>query len=228
MNSQMNISTCDNTNCNGGRAFQIRECMFCSPRCGNIHFNLSRGDEEYWSNEEQDEEDEEENTCTDISVETIHQHIEYDFDGYEDADEGVLGLSICWDYDDEKIDDLMRNEHRPKIGQKLNLMWIEDIKMMSNWKLGEKLYIETVEVMGFGGSFHCWFSKNRESVGAENFIVEKNGYVSVRVFNHYTMDEDDEDGIKWSFMVRAESVYNDINYNLRKKCPYFRHFKENR
>ena len=57
MNSQMNNRFCDNTNCNGGRAFQIRECMFCSPRCGNIHFNLSRDDEEYWSNEEQEEEE---------------------------------------------------------------------------------------------------------------------------------------------------------------------------
>jgi hypothetical protein len=62
----MNISTCDNTNCNGGRAFQIRDSMFCSPRCGNIHFNLSRGDEEYWPNEEQDQEEEEEwNTAWD-------------------------------------------------------------------------------------------------------------------------------------------------------------------
>ena len=60
MNSQMNISTCDNTNCNGGRAFQLRDSMFCSPRCGNIHFNLSRGDEEYWPNEEQDQEEEKE------------------------------------------------------------------------------------------------------------------------------------------------------------------------
>tara|TARA_R110002126_G_scaffold291184_1_gene450794 strand:- start:808 stop:1437 length:630 start_codon:yes stop_codon:yes gene_type:complete len=57
MNSQMNNRFCDNTNCNGGRAFQIRDSMFCSPRCGNIHFNLSRGDEEYWSNEEQEEEE---------------------------------------------------------------------------------------------------------------------------------------------------------------------------
>ena len=60
MNSQMNISTCDNTNCNGGRVFQIRDSIFCSPRSGNIHFNLSRGDEEYWSNEEQEQDEEEE------------------------------------------------------------------------------------------------------------------------------------------------------------------------
>ena len=55
-----------------------------------------------------------ENTYTDISVETIHQHIEYDTTGFEDCDEGVLGLSIMWDYENEEIDDLMENEHHPK------------------------------------------------------------------------------------------------------------------
>jgi len=150
-----------------------------------------------------------ENTYTDISVETIHQHIEYDTTGFEDCDEGVLGLSIMWDYENEEIDDLMENEHHPKLGQKINLMWIEKIKKMSDWKLGEKLYI--FAKCNSDGNFNCWFSKNKESVGWSNFIVEKNGYACVRYFNHYTMDEDDEDGIKWSFMFRAESVYNDKN-----------------
>ena len=154
-----------------------------------------------------------ENTYTDISVETIHQHIEYTGYDVDDNDESVLGLTICWDYDDEKLDDLMDNEHHPKIGQKLNLMWIQKLKEMSDWKLGEKLYIETNYKTN--GNFNCWFSKNRESIGWSSFIVEKTGYVSVRYFNHYTRDEDDEDEIKWDIMFRAESVYNDINCDIR-------------
>ena len=156
-----------------------------------------------------------ENTYTDISVETIHQYIVYDTDGYEDCDEGVLGLSIMWDYENEEIDDLMGNEHHPKIGQKINLMWIEKIKEMIDWKLGEKLYIET-EIDKTNGSFNCLFSKHKFCVG-DDFIVEKNGYVSVRVLNRYTMDEDDEDGIKWNLWVRAESVYNDKNCDVLEK-----------
>jgi hypothetical protein len=97
---------------------------------------------------------------------------------------------------------------------------------MSDWKLGEKLYIETSYFSVEG--FQCWFSKKRESIRWFDFIVEKNGYVSVRVLNRYTRDEDDEDGIKLDIMFRAESVYNDINCNLRKKCPYFGVLKENR
>ena len=59
MEDQNNIKNrCENNGCNGGRAFRIRDAMFCSPRCGNEHFNLSKDDEDYWSNEEDEEEDE--------------------------------------------------------------------------------------------------------------------------------------------------------------------------
>jgi hypothetical protein len=41
---------CDNTRvlCNGGRAFSIRDKMFCSPCCGNQHFNLTPSDADFW------------------------------------------------------------------------------------------------------------------------------------------------------------------------------------
>ena len=39
-----------------------------------------------------------ENTYTDISVETIHQHIEYTGYDVDEEDESVLGLTICWDW----------------------------------------------------------------------------------------------------------------------------------
>ena len=59
MEDQNNIKNrCENNGCNGGRAFRIRDAMFCSPKCENEHFNLSKDDEDYWSNEEDEEEDE--------------------------------------------------------------------------------------------------------------------------------------------------------------------------
>ena len=80
---------------------------------------------------------------TDISVETIHQYMNYDTTGFKDCDKGVLGVNInCWDYEDEKLDELMGNEHHPKIGQKLNLMWIEKLKEISDWKLGDKIIMK--------------------------------------------------------------------------------------
>jgi hypothetical protein len=49
-NKQQYFKPCDNTSelCNGGRAFNIRDKMFCSPCCGNQHFNLTPSDADFW------------------------------------------------------------------------------------------------------------------------------------------------------------------------------------
>jgi hypothetical protein len=91
-------------------------------------------------------------------------------------------------------------------------MWIEKLKEMSDWKLGEKLYIFTKQ--NADGYFNCWCSKNKKDVALGSFIVERNGYVSVRYYNYYATDEDEEDNIKYHFMIRAESVYNDNHCDL--------------
>ena len=147
-----------------------------------------------------------------MSIETIHHNITYDTEGF---DKDCMGLSVLWDDKDETLDDLMNNEHHPKIGKKMNLMWIEKIKEMSNWKLGEKLYIFTKSNSDY--NFNCWFSKKQDEFGYFDFIVGKNGYVSVRYFNNYVWDEDDKDEIKTSIMLRAESVYNDMTCKYQKK-----------
>ena len=50
------LNKCDNNECNRGRGFKIRDAMFCSPSCGNKHFNLSKGDEDYWTDESEEQE----------------------------------------------------------------------------------------------------------------------------------------------------------------------------
>ena len=50
---------CDNKI--GGKKFEIRNCLFCSPNCGNKYFNLTYNDVDYWTEEEEEEEEEEEN-----------------------------------------------------------------------------------------------------------------------------------------------------------------------
>ena len=115
-----------------------------------------------------------------ISVETIHQHIQYGeaLEGYD----GIVGFNIMWDYENKEIDDIMENEYLvARRGRKLNLMWIEEIKMRSDWKLGEKIYIETN--CNSDGNFYCWFSKNKQH-NCYDFEVEKNGSVSVFGFRN--------------------------------------------
>jgi len=45
--------SCCNKNCNGGRAFEIKGKLFCSPCCGNAYWGLTHDDEDYWSEEEE-------------------------------------------------------------------------------------------------------------------------------------------------------------------------------
>jgi len=45
---------CSRKGCNGGRAFEVRANLFCSPLCANTHYNLNKDDEDYWSNSEED------------------------------------------------------------------------------------------------------------------------------------------------------------------------------
>ena len=51
---------CDNGSCNGGRGFQIRDCVFCSPACGNSWFKLEKDDEDYWEEDEEEDDDDDE------------------------------------------------------------------------------------------------------------------------------------------------------------------------
>ena len=52
------MSYCDNANCNGGRAFALKNdgLEFCSPKCLNKYYGLKKDDEDYWSNDESDNE----------------------------------------------------------------------------------------------------------------------------------------------------------------------------
>ena len=44
--------SCCNKNCNGGRAFNLKGKLFCSPCCGNAYWGLTHDDEDYWSEED--------------------------------------------------------------------------------------------------------------------------------------------------------------------------------
>ena len=45
---------CSTLNCIGGQGFEIKDKLFCSPSCGNKYWDLKKGDNDYWSNVEDD------------------------------------------------------------------------------------------------------------------------------------------------------------------------------
>ena len=140
-----------------------------------------------------------------VSREHVHKHITYD-DYERDEEEGYDSFTIYWDYENEEVDKIMNRETHYRIGEnKQNLMWIEEIKTIANWKKGEEIYIDIKQTGD--GCFHCWIRKDRGNNIYPEMIVEKSGYVSRLCFNHYNMDETED--IKYGFYVRVDSYYND-------------------
>ena len=46
---------CSTLDCIGGQAFEIKYKLFCSPSCGNKFWDLKKGDNDYWSNVEDED-----------------------------------------------------------------------------------------------------------------------------------------------------------------------------
>ena len=136
---------------------------------------------------------------TRVSVKGLMKYVSYDT-----SEEGLL--SISWDYENDKVDALMSNEYKPKFGNKLNMMWIKKLIEVSGWVIGDSLYCDMK--CNCDGWFYVWYSKEKKH-NCYDLIIEPNGYVSRRYFNHYSMDEIKEDNIQFSMTIRTESVYND-------------------
>jgi hypothetical protein len=118
-------------------------------------------------------------------------------------------LTVSWDTDDIDTDNAMAKEHHPKLEDRLDMMWIEQMKKGCGWKKGEKIYANLKS--NADGYFDVWYSKNKADVGlCFDLIVEPSGYACRRYFNQYARDEDKEDGIAYEMYIRTESDYNDF------------------
>ena len=144
-----------------------------------------------------------------ITIRNIGKHIKYDEESLELEDEEPNCYSICfvWDCRNEKIDDIANKEFRYNISdKKKNLMWINELKRVADWKQGEYIYAYT-KTNG-DGYYNVYFKKDKINFNWYNLIIEPKGFVCMECFNLYTTDRDDD--IKYGGMfVRVNSVYND-------------------
>ena len=99
-------------------------------------------------------------------------------------------FSVIWDYNNDKIDKKMEKEYYPKFGDKLNMMWVENLKSVSGWVKGEKLYCDIKT--NCDGCFYVSYSKEKEH-NCYDLIIEQSGYVVRRYKNYYTLDENQAD-----------------------------------
>ena len=99
--------------------------------------------------------------------------------------------------------------------KKKSLMWIEDVKKAANWKIGEKLYINSLERNEKGSAENRYmvvFSKEKYDCEGRfsvnhSFIVEEDGYAVMEMYNHYPES---------SNYSSYKSIYTDTFYQSRK------------
>ena len=151
----------------------------------------------YKKNEPEEEEEEyEKETITYDDLTFTIQELDYTFE----TKARVFGI--------EYEDDILDKDIHPELGQRINLMWIKNIREKMNWKEGEKLYIFTKQ--NCDDYFRVFCSKEKEDVSFVSKIIDPKGYALTRYNNQYISDEDKDDEIYFSFLIRSASVYNDM------------------
>lgn len=134
----------------------------------------------------------------------------------EDVDEPPKRLRILWADKDEALTKLMEKEKDPRIGDRLNMMWVEKLKAVSGWKRGDWLYA-SLKKNHDGGYLDIFYSKRGVHLGWTDLIVEPSGYVCRQHFNLYSRAEHllfeqnimNRIIIPYSFFIRTPSDYND-------------------
>ena len=156
------------------------------------------------------------------TVANVGKYIKHDpasDDDYEagKTDDGRVTTQFIWNCKHEKLQDLADQEYRYRVGDKRkNLMWVEELKKIADWKEGE--YIYAFLKSNADGYFSVHYKKNKnENFHWYNLIVEPSGYVCMESMNLYTLDSDEDIKASKNF-IRVESVYNDkISKTLEKK-----------
>jgi hypothetical protein len=144
-----------------------------------------------------------------FTITNIGKHIVYNpEDDFYTGEDGILCAQFTWDYENDKIDKIASKEFTNAFGdKKKNLMWVEKFKEVANWKKGEYIYAFTKT--NADGYYNVHYKKDKVKFSWFNMIVEPSGYVAMKTYNHYTLEQDDD--IKSSMFVRVESIYNDKN-----------------
>ena len=112
----------------------------------------------------------------------------------------------CDDKTGEKLFRIMFNEIRGSFAdKKKSLMWVDEVKRLSNWKKGETIY-------GYAREKHLnfivWWSREEKDIGGcSTFTIDPQGFVALSYHNNYTNEETDL--IKRSLYIRPDSLYND-------------------
>ena len=134
------------------------------------------------------------------SVDNIQEFYTVDysitFDSFN-RDGWDYNLGISWNAEEETIDKIMENEIYTDPSIKANWLWLEEIKKLCDYKLGDEIWILTKQ--NCDGYFDCWFNKkNTKTNGYFDLHIDKEGYCSYKKISY-----------NQAYWVRCDSIYND-------------------
>jgi hypothetical protein len=151
----------------------------------------------------------------------INEWDQYDKKGYDDAfsyeQNYKLTKSLGFtDENEEALHDKMFHEIRlnyENFNAERSCMWVEEVKRRAKWVIGETIYGDNREKHM---TYPIWWSRDKKKIGCPSFIIEADGYVSIQLFNGYTMNE--TTNTKKVNYIRPSCLYNDKNCDeLNKK-----------
>ena len=150
------------------------------------------------------------------TIENVHEYLTYKYEEfkYDDGRTEKGCLTVSWDCENEKIDDLMSNEFRGDLNEmgRKNLKWIDEVKKKANWVKGDKLTLFTKT--NCDGNYYVWWNLDKsEYPSIVTVMIEPSGYAVLQHYNHYTSDSTHNPS---SLMIRSESVYNDEQFDKLK------------
>lgn len=143
---------------------------------------------------------------TDINIYTLYDHVTYIHNTYDKY------LIISWDDRNKAMKKCMKNEafffnanDKPLSSH----YWVEEIKKVSDWKLGETLHLMILNILTEKSPMKVFWTKEK----SDSFIYEQineEGYLFV---NWY------DDEVQLRGMIKKDCLYN-IEWQETQEKPY--------
>jgi len=145
-------------------------------------------------------------------IEYPHKTLKYDY--WEDEDEGEEQESksnhciIMWNDENNFTNNMMCNDYGYSEDRIQNLMWIDYVKSMFNWNMGEKLYL--FQKSKCDGAFYIYRSHDNTSDTFNDFYINEEGFVYRKYFN---MDKYNKTNNRADIICKfqkVDSMYNNL------------------
>ena len=143
----------------------------------------------------------------DVDIYNLYEHVTYDYDDINKC------LRISWDDRNTQINTLILNEKFffNDIDHLTSHYWVEEIKRVSDWCIGETLYINVLKyILNEKGQMKIFWSKNGGNLHRRYEQISEDGYLYV---NWY------DDKVQLNNMIKKDCLYNQ-DWELIIEYPY--------